>query len=210
MTNPKSEIRNPKPQILKRAWRLLARTNVAAVLIAVVLLLAVLGSFFPQLPSSVAADPERLAPWEAAVRARYGTLTDFLSASGAFRCFRSPLFLVPVTLLALATLVCTLNRWRGVWRRVFHQPVRCSDIALDTAPHTARLTIPPTLIGGLGGVSCASAWNGGASGHELRSRQQTNQQTTQPSTCGATVTACPPWRRWSLTRRCSCCWWGWC
>ena len=50
-----------------------------------------------------------------------------------------------VALLALSTLVCTLNRWRAVWRRTFHQPVRCSDIALDTAPHTARLTVPPTV-----------------------------------------------------------------
>jgi cytochrome c biogenesis protein len=115
---------------------------VAAVLIAVILLLATLGSFFPQLSSSVAADPERLATWEAAVRARYGALTNLLSASGAFRCFRSPVFLVPVALLALATLVCTLDRWRRLWRRAFHQPVRCSAAALSTAPHTASLTAP--------------------------------------------------------------------
>ena len=131
-----------KSKIPKRVYRFLSRLNVAAVLIAIVLLLAVLGSFFPQLSSSVAADPERLAPWEAAVRARYGALTDLLSASGAFRCFRSPVFLVPVALLALATLVCTLDRWRGLWRRAFHQPVRCSDTALDSAPHTASLTAP--------------------------------------------------------------------
>jgi cytochrome c biogenesis protein ResB len=138
MTNDKSEIQNPKSQIARRAYRFLAQTNVAAVLIAVVLLLAALGSCFPQLTPTVAADPERLARWEAAVRARYGALTDLLTASGAFRCFRSPVFLVPVALLALSTLVCTLNRWRGLWRRAFHQPVRCSDVALDGAPHTAR------------------------------------------------------------------------
>ena len=122
--------------------------DVAAILIVVVLLLAALGSCFPQLPSSVAADPERLAQWEAGIRAKYGVLTDLLTASGAFRCFRSPLFLVPLTLLAVATLVCTLDRWRGVWRRAFHRPVRCSDAALDGAPHTARLTLPPPPAGG--------------------------------------------------------------
>jgi len=151
MTSDKSEIRNPKPQILKRVYCFLARMDVAAILIAIVLLLAVLGSFFPQLSSSVAADPERLAQWEAAVRAKYGALTDLLVASEAFRCFRSPVFLVPVALLVLATLVCTLNRWRGLWRRAFHQPVRCSDVALDRAPHTARLTAAPPLAGGAGG-----------------------------------------------------------
>ena len=135
MTSDKS----PTP---KWIWRFFARLNVTAVLIAVVLLLAVLGSFFPQLPPTIATDPERLARWEAAVRARYGALTNLLAVSGAFRCFRSPVFLAPVALLALATLVCTLDRWRGLWRRAFHQPVRCSDVALDTAPHTASLTAP--------------------------------------------------------------------
>ena len=144
MTSDKS----PTP---KRIWRFFARLNIAAILIAIILLLSVLGSFFPQLPPTIAADPERLARWETAVRARYGALTGLLSASGAFRCFRSPVFLVPVALLALATLVCTLDRWRGLWRRAFHRPVRCSDVALDTAPHTARLTISPPRFGGAGG-----------------------------------------------------------
>ena len=166
MTNDKSLISNLKSQIPKRVYRFLARMDVTAVLIAVVLLLAVLGSCFPQLSSSVAADPERLAPWEAAVRARYGALTDLLSASGAFRCFRSPVFLTPVTLLALATLVCTLDRWRGLWRRAFRQPVRCSEVALDSAPHTATLTAPPPLaVGGGGG---APPLIGGAGGGIVR------------------------------------------
>ncbi|MEE9618327.1 MAG: cytochrome c biogenesis protein ResB, partial [Anaerolineae bacterium] len=43
---------------------------------------------------------------------------------------------------------CTLNRWRGLWQRVF---VRCSDVALDGAPHTARLIMTPPLVGGAGG-----------------------------------------------------------
>ena len=148
MTSDKSEIPNPKSQILKRAYRFLARMNMAAVLIAIILLLAALGSCFPQLTPTITTDPEQLARWEAAVRARYGALTDLLAASGAFRCFRSPVFLVPVALLALSTLVCTLNRWRAVWRRAFHQPVRCSDVALDTAPHTARLIVTPSLVWG--------------------------------------------------------------
>ncbi|MDY6876299.1 MAG: cytochrome c biogenesis protein ResB [Chloroflexota bacterium] len=145
MTNNKSQISNLKSQIPRRIYHFLSRTNVAAVLIAIVLLLAVLGSCLPQLTPTIEADPERLARWEAAVRARYGALTDLLIASEAFRCFRSPVFLVSVTLLALSTLVCTLNRWRAVWRRAFHQPVRCSDVALDGAPYTARLTAPMTV-----------------------------------------------------------------
>ncbi len=169
MTNNQSQIPSPKPRILKRAYRFLARMDVTAVLIAIILMLAVLGSFFPQLPPTIAADPERLARWETAVRARYGALTDLLTASGAFRCFRSPVFLVPVALLALATLVCTLDRWRAVWRRAFYQPVRCSDVALNTAPHTARLTAAPSLIGGAGGGEAPPRF-GGAGGGEASLR----------------------------------------
>ncbi len=143
MTNDKSQISNPP--ILKRAYRFLARVDVAAVLIVVVLLLAALGSCFPQLSPSVAADPGRRAQWEAGVRARYGGLMDGLVAGGVFRWFRSPVFLGPLALLAAATLVCTLDRWRGKWRRAFHQPVRCAEGAFDTAPHTAQLSTPPAV-----------------------------------------------------------------
>jgi cytochrome c biogenesis protein ResB len=45
--------------------------------------------------------------------------------------------------LVFVTLVCTFQRWRGVWRRVFHRPVRCSDAAFDKAPHMAKLAAPP-------------------------------------------------------------------
>ncbi|MFQ6101452.1 MAG: cytochrome c biogenesis protein ResB [Anaerolineae bacterium] len=130
---------NPRPLILKQVYRFLARMDVTAVLIAILLVLAALGSCFPQLAPTVTGDSERLAQWEAGVRARYGALTGLLAASSAFRCFRSPVFLVPLALLAVATLVCTLNRWRAVWRRTFHRPVRCSDLVFDAASYTARL-----------------------------------------------------------------------
>jgi cytochrome c biogenesis protein ResB len=126
--------------------------DLAAVMIFVVLVVAILGSCFPQLSSAVAVDPERLAQWEAAVRGRYGGLADALVAVGAFRCFRSTVFLVPLALLVVATLVCTLDRWRGLWRRAFRQPVRCSQAVFDDAPHTARLDALPAVD--LVGVVC--------------------------------------------------------
>ncbi len=137
--------------VLRRAWRFLGRLDVAAALIFALLALAAVGSCFPQLSPQIMADPERLARWAADARARYGSLADLLAASGAFRYASSGVFLLAVALLAAATLVCTLNRWQAVWRRVFDQPVRCSDAAFDAAPHSARLTIAPPLIGGAGG-----------------------------------------------------------
>jgi cytochrome c biogenesis protein len=137
--SPNSDLRSP---ILTRVFRFLRRMDVAAVLIFATLSVAALGSCFPQLTPPVSADLGRMNQWEAEVRARYGGLTDLLAAGGAFRCFRSPLFLVPLAMLALATLVCTLDRWRGVWRRAFYRPVRGSDDAFQNAPHAATMTAP--------------------------------------------------------------------
>jgi cytochrome c biogenesis protein ResB len=126
--------------IFKRVWRFLVRTSVAAVLIAIVLFLVALGSCFPQVSSSLAADAERLAGWEMGVEARYGSLTELLATLGVFRWFRAPVFLVSLILLATATLVCTLDRWRVVWWRAFHRPVRCADAVFETNSHAIRLT----------------------------------------------------------------------
>jgi cytochrome c biogenesis protein len=136
-----------KQNIFKQIWRWLARLEVAAILIVIVLLLTALGSCFPQLAAEVAGDAERLARWQAGVQARYGPLTGLLTTGGLFRWFDSPVLLIGLALLFLATLVCTLNRWRAVWRRARHPPQLGSDLVVETAPHTASLTgpSPPAL-----------------------------------------------------------------
>ena len=129
----------------RRVWRFLSRPDVASAIIAFVLVLAALGSCFPQLSPLVASDAQRLARWQSAAREKYGTRTDALMALGAFRFFRSPLFLASLACLILAISVCTLRRWRGVWRRAFHQPVRCSDAAFDAAPLKGSVTTGQAL-----------------------------------------------------------------
>jgi len=122
---------------LERVWRLLIRLDTVAILIAAVLLITILGSCFPQ----AAADIGQSARWETAIRTRYGVLANLLSAIGAFRWFRSPLFMIPLALLTVATFVCTLDRWRRIWRRAFQRPVSCPDWIFDSASHTACLTV---------------------------------------------------------------------
>jgi cytochrome c biogenesis protein ResB len=130
---------------LNRLYRFWARLDVAVILLFILLLLAGLGSCFPQISPPAATDADRLAEWEAAIRARYGTLADLLSTGGFFSFFRSPVFVLPILLLTVATLMCTLDRWRGVWRRVFHTPVRCSDSAFESASLAVELTVDSTV-----------------------------------------------------------------
>jgi cytochrome c biogenesis protein ResB len=121
-------------------YRFWARLDVAAILFLILLLLAALGSCLPQISPSAAADTDRLAEWETAIRARYGALAGLLT-TGRVSYFRSSVFVLPILLLAVATLVCTLDRWQRVWRRAFHAPVRCPDSAFETASHTIELAV---------------------------------------------------------------------
>ena len=130
-------------QVARRAWRYATRLDVAAVILVAVAVVAVAGSLFPQIAPETAADPERLAAWVEGLRARYGGWADFMLSSGAVRFFSAPLFLIPWAVLFAVTLLCTLNRWRSVWRSMVEPPIRCQDTLLDTAPYTGRLQVPP-------------------------------------------------------------------
>jgi cytochrome c biogenesis protein ResB len=123
--------------------------DVAAILILLVLLLAVFGSCFPQRSTSIALDPGGLARWEGGVRARYRGLTPLLQATGAFRWFRAPFFWVATGLLVVSLLVCTVKRWRRVWRRAFFRPVCRSQARFNAIAHTVALSLPavPDLTG---------------------------------------------------------------
>jgi cytochrome c biogenesis protein len=94
------------------------RLETATVLMAIVTVLAALGSLFPQLSPTASSDLSGADSWRAAVRARYGGWADLLLLLGVFRFSLSPLFLVPAGLLIVASVACILNRWSGVWRRI--------------------------------------------------------------------------------------------
>ncbi len=128
--------------LLTKTWRGLTRLNVAAVIILLVLLLTAPGSCFPQLSPPITTDAARLAHWQTSVQTRYGGSTDFLAALDVFDWFHAPPFLTSLALLAVAMLVCTLDRWRAVWWRVFRAPVNSPDAMFETAACTASLQAP--------------------------------------------------------------------
>jgi cytochrome c biogenesis protein ResB len=126
---------------VRKAWRWLARTDVAAILLALAIVLIAVGSLFPQWTGAATADKTR---WEALIRDRYGGLAGLLTALDAFRFFQSPLFAALLVVLVLATLVCTLNRWPTLWRGALRRPQRPTDAVLDAAPHTVYFTASPS------------------------------------------------------------------
>ncbi|MGC8879315.1 MAG: cytochrome c biogenesis protein ResB [Anaerolineae bacterium] len=127
---------------MRRLWAFSARLDVTAGLLFVLVLVSIIGSTIPQLPPEMAADPQRLAAWEAALRAKHGPWADFLIASGAVQFFRTWLFLLPWGLLLLFTVLCMLHRWRAIWHSVKGGPVHCTPALLNEAPYSA--SIPDT------------------------------------------------------------------
>ena len=122
----------------RRLWRLCSRLEVAASLLAIVLLLAAFGSSLPQLSPAVVEDASRMALWREAVHNKYGARADLLWSLGLFRFSRSVLFLLPLALLGASTTLCTINRWRGAWRKAFARAVVCPDAVFEASAYRAR------------------------------------------------------------------------
>ena len=128
----------PGLRFLGRTYHLLGRIDVAVIIIVSVLLLATVGSWFPQSSPPATTEPETQRRWQEAVRRRYGALADLLMATGIFRWFTSPLFTASIVLLSTSIAACTLQRWHSVWHRAFQRPVLCSDAVFCEAPLSAR------------------------------------------------------------------------
>ena len=131
-------------RIIRSLWRFLARMDVVAILIFLILLLAAIGSFLPQTPRTIEEDPGQIELWLDQAQERYGVLTNVFTKIGAFKLFRTPYFIAVLTLLITSTLLCTLDRWKALWRRAFHPNVQCPDITFSTTPHSFRLNTPHT------------------------------------------------------------------
>ncbi|MGB9775860.1 MAG: cytochrome c biogenesis protein ResB [Anaerolineae bacterium] len=98
--------------------RWFGRPQVAAALLLLALVGLAVGSFFPQRPTD---DPAARARWEEAARARYGAWMSPLDWLGLFRWYTSPLLWIALVLPVLATVLCTLNRWPGLWPRLLRR-----------------------------------------------------------------------------------------
>ena len=132
-----------KQNFLKRTWNFLVRVDVASVLIVALLLLAVVGSCFPQRPPEVITNPASMAHWEAGILDRYGPLAKTLTSLGVFRFSETPVFIACLALLGMITLFCLLDRWQAIWRKAFQKEVQRPEVVFQAAPYTACLTIPP-------------------------------------------------------------------
>lgn len=120
-----------------RLWRLFTSVRLALVLILMIAGAVLAGTLLDQAPGPVAADRELYQQWLDRVRDRYGMWTDVLAFLRLFTVFHSLWFRVLLGLLVANIVVCSLNRWKGVWATVFGSRVRMSDSFFRHARHNA-------------------------------------------------------------------------
>jgi len=127
--------------LVTRIWRGLSSLRLAALLLALFVVVVLLGTVVPQMPSPVAGNASARAEWLAVARERFGARAALYQLLGLFTVYRSPVFILVVVLLALNTLVCTVNRFGVVWRGIAASP-RVAQPAAFYAQARFRATIP--------------------------------------------------------------------
>jgi cytochrome c biogenesis protein len=110
-----------------RLWHLLTSVKLALSLILAIAVVGLIGIVLDQVPGYLAAQVGGKDRWlETVARPEYGMWTDVLDSLGLFQIFRSPWFLVPVAVLAVSILACSINRWKPIRKAISGGPIRHS------------------------------------------------------------------------------------
>jgi cytochrome c biogenesis protein len=124
---------------LGRAWRFMTSVRLALVLILVIAAAVLAGTLLMQAPPSVVADPVAYDQWLERARSKYGLWTDPFAALQLFNVFHSLWFRLLVGLLTANIIVCSVNRWKGIWATAFRTRTRMREAFFDRARFNARL-----------------------------------------------------------------------
>jgi cytochrome c biogenesis protein len=97
------------------------------------------GTLLDQAPPSVIADPGSYAQWLERAHSRYGLWTGVFDFFQLFNVFHSFWFRLIIGLLTANIIICSVNRWRGIWTTLFKTRVRMGDAFFQYARYRASL-----------------------------------------------------------------------
>jgi cytochrome c biogenesis protein len=127
--------------IIGRIWRLFTSVRLALVLILLIAAAVLAGTIIHQVPASVVADPSAYAAWLERAEGKYGPFwTRVFDFTQLFNVFFSLWFRLLVALLVANIMVCTINRWKGIWTTTFHTRVRMGDAFFVHSRYHAAMT----------------------------------------------------------------------
>jgi len=107
--------------ILDLFWRALGSRSATVALMTVLILALACGAILPQRSDALAAEPPQYAQWRAEVQARYRQWADPLSDLGLFSIRESYWLTIPLVLLVVNLVLCSVDRFDAARRR--RQPV---------------------------------------------------------------------------------------
>ncbi|HUR16621.1 MAG TPA: cytochrome c biogenesis protein ResB, partial [Candidatus Limnocylindrales bacterium] len=119
---------NPLARLGRAAWRTLTSVKFAVLQISVLSVAGVVGTILDQIPAFALHDPAAYAGQLATLHAKYDGaailgvhlgpgMVDLFDKLGFFRVFSAPWFILLLTLLVVAIVVCTLDRTPDLWRK---------------------------------------------------------------------------------------------
>jgi cytochrome c biogenesis protein len=127
-------------------FRLLTSIRFAILNIGLVALAAILGVAIPQMPGFVRVDPALRADWVRTHDA-YGPLTAPMDNLQLFEVFHSWWFYSLFGLLLASVAVCSVSRFRPIWRSIHHPPITVNDRYFETAHYRAQFpTVSPESL----------------------------------------------------------------
>jgi cytochrome c biogenesis protein len=132
-----------KNAVARRVWRFFGSVRLALILILVLTALSVVGALVMQVPPDLKADPDDYRWWlDNPAQERFGLWVTPLAILGIFDIFHSPWFLGVGLLLIINIIVCTLNRWAGIWSSIAQFRVPTADRLYETGSNRVQLLSP--------------------------------------------------------------------
>lgn len=126
-------------QVFGRVWHFFTSVKLALVLIFLITLAVFIGTMLDQVPPSVRSDATAYDQWLNRAEGRYGAfMTEVFAFFELFNVFHTLWFRVLLGLLTINIIVCTLNRWKGIWRTAFPARIRMTDSFFQHARFNAR------------------------------------------------------------------------
>lgn len=114
--------------LLGRVWRTFTSVRLALVLILMLAAAVLAGTLIDQAPASVVADSSAYSAWLERAETKYGAFwTSVFDFFQLFNVFFSFWFRLLVALLVANIIVCTINRWKGIWTTTFKTRIRMGD-----------------------------------------------------------------------------------
>ncbi|MBX5449115.1 cytochrome c biogenesis protein ResB [Thermogemmatispora sp.] len=131
---------------LDALWGWLSSVRTAIFLIVCIIIVCILGIYFPQAPGEVLNDPAAYQAWlQQNALPQYGSLTPIYDWLHFFTIFSSWYFMLLLGILALSIVVCTLNRAPAIWQNFAHPLIRRSDRFYQNALERASFSHPEAV-----------------------------------------------------------------